>query len=145
MKALKMVIPSLLIGMLMAGCSKPGEQPSPASAKPVAAGTPTSVAPQQASGDLNISPSTLKSGQKATVRFTLKDSSGKPITNASVKVILSMPMGNSQMKEQAELKWDGNAYLGTVEPSMAGTWDISVVAFREGKLLLSMPSQIEVK
>lgn len=48
MRALKMVIPSLLIGMLMAGCSKPSEQPSPESATPVAPGTPTSVAPQQA-------------------------------------------------------------------------------------------------
>lgn len=53
-----------------------------------------------------------------------------------------MPMGNLQMKEQ---KWDGNAYIGTVKPPMAGTWEVSVDASREGKLLLSMPSQIEVK
>lgn len=51
-----------------------------------------------------------------------------------------MAMGSSQMREQAELKWNGKKYAGTYKPSMSGTWDVAVEASRNKTLLLSMPA-----
>lgn len=129
--------------LFLAGCSR---QPQPAadSSPPKAAPLEEAVPPQQASGELKVTPSAVKTGQKVTLQFFLKDRSGRPITDASVKATIVMARGDSEMKDQADLKWDGSAYTATIAPRMAGTWDLTVDARLGGKLLLSLPSQIDV-
>lgn len=143
MRLHSIVIASLFL-FALAGCSRPAEEASPKTES--APANPTQPVPaQQASGKLEVSPSEVKAGQKTTLRFTLADSKGQPVTDATVRATLTMPMGKSEMKDQVVLKWDGTAYTGSLTPSMAGTWDVKVNASRDGKLVLSLPSQIEAK
>ena len=135
--------PVFLFAIVM-GCSKPPEQTAPKEDSAPKIAVQTTPA-QQASGNLEVSPSQLKSGQTATLRFVLKDPKGELIKDASVRATLRMPMGKSEMKDEVDLKWDGTSYSGKVKASMSGTWDVSVDAKRDGMLLLSMPSQIDVK
>ncbi|HUS19909.1 MAG TPA: FixH family protein [Terriglobales bacterium] len=133
----------LLLAVVVAGCSKPKEQ---IVLKEEATTAAVQTAPaQQASGGLDVSPSELKSGEMANLRFVLKDKSGELIKDASVQATLKMPMGKSEMRDAVDLKWNGTSYSGKVKASMAGTWDVTVDAKRDGKLLLSIPAQIDVK
>ena len=131
--------------LLLAGCSQQS-QPGAADAQISKSGPRSEGVPaQQASGELKVSPAQAKTGQKVTLQFFLKDRTGKPITDASVKAMIVMTMGDSEMKDEAELKWDGTVYTGTIAPSMAGTWDVTVEARAGGKLLLSLPSEVDVQ
>ena len=133
-----------LLAVAIAGCSKPVEQAAPSEQSTTKVAVQTTPA-QQASGKLEVTPSEVKVDQKATLRFTLSDASGQAVTDATVTATLSMTMGKSQMKDTVNLKWDGKAYIGRIKPAMAGTWDVTVEAKRDGKLVLSMPSQIEAR
>ncbi len=141
---LQQVLSLFALGVVIAGCSKPAEQPAPKEDSAPKVAVQTTPA-QQASGNLEVSPSALRSGQRATLRFVLKDAKGELIPDASVQATLMMPMGKSEVKDSVNLKWDGSAYAGTIKPSMAGTWDVTVEAKRDGKLVLSLPAQIDVK
>ena len=133
-----------LVAVAIAGCSKPAEQAATKEESATKVAVQTTPA-QQASGKLEVTPSEVKADQKATLRFTLSDASGQTVTDATVSATLIMTMGKSQMKDTVNLKWDGKAFIGSIKPAMAGTWDVTVEAKRDGKLVLSMPSQIEAK
>jgi hypothetical protein len=73
-----------------------------------------------------------------TLEVTLKDATGKPITDAAVSVtffMAAMPaMKMPEMKNTSALKHvkDGT-YSGTGNVMMAGNWDVTVTATRAGK------------
>ncbi|HBH60806.1 MAG TPA: copper resistance protein [Nitrospiraceae bacterium] len=72
---------------------------------------------------------------KNNLTIDIKDPSGKPVTDAKVKVEYSMPampgMPAMNYKTDAELK-DGK-YTATMDLSMAGSWNITVKITRDGK------------
>lgn len=72
---------------------------------------------------------------KNNMDITVKDASGKPVTDAKVTVEYSMPampgMPPMNYKSAAELK--GETYKTTISPSMAGSWNIAVKVARAGK------------
>lgn len=49
------------------------------------------------------------------------------------------------MREPVSTKWNGAEYVGRYAPTMAGEWEIDLEARREGQLLLSIPSTIQVE
>ncbi len=67
--------------------------------------------------------------------ITLKDASGKAVTDAKVLVEYSMPamtgMPAMNYKTDAELK--GQTYKAVMNLSMAGSWNIAVKVTRAGK------------
>ncbi len=67
--------------------------------------------------------------------ITLKDASGKAVTDAKVLVEYSMPamtgMPAMNYKTDAELK--GQTYKAVMNLSMTGSWNIAVKATRAGK------------
>jgi nitrogen fixation protein FixH len=135
----------VILGALLAitGCSN---QPTSKQEEPKqpAAASPASPA-AQASGKLEVRPAQPKEGEKVTIMLELKDEAGKPLSDAEVKAALIMPMGNSEMREEAELKWSGQRYEGTITPSMGGEWNVEVKARRAGQLLLTLPARLDVK
>ena len=65
----------------------------------------------------------------------LKDSSGKEVTDATVKVEYTMPAmpGMPAMHYTAEPKIKGTAYNTTLNLSMSGAWNIAVKITRHDK------------
>jgi uncharacterized GH25 family protein len=80
-------------------------------------------------------PNPPKTGEN-TFEVMVKDSSGKPITDAEVMAMFYMgPMKNMpEMKNNVTLKHqkDGT-YVGTGQVAMAGKWDVTVMVKRAGK------------
>ncbi len=91
-------------------------------------------------------PATPKGGSQATVYVTLYDSSGKPVSDAQVKVALIMPampaMNMPEMRSEAVLSWNGSSYAGKVKVPTAGAWNVEVEASRGGQLLGSYRARL---
>ena len=106
-------------------------------------GEPTRVpvgAPAPGTQNLQVEvlePKTAKPGSNS-IRLLLKDSSGKPIEDAEVQVGLSMPqMGNMPpMSSDAVLQHEGGGvYSGTIQFLMAWTWETTVTAKKNGRVI----------
>ncbi|MDP2757342.1 MAG: FixH family protein [Desulfurivibrionaceae bacterium] len=69
------------------------------------------------------------------VSVTVKDSSGKEVTDAGVKMEYSMPamQGMPPMNYGSVLAVQKNTYQGKLNFSMAGPWNIVVKILRAGK------------
>lgn len=138
----------LSAALFLAGCSQPAtnkeESAQPQTSKPQSDAAQPAVPAQRASGEVKIAPSQPSQGESVNISFRLKDSLGNPIADADVKAIFEMA-GEMKMREPTDLKWNGTEYVGSHKPSMAGEWEVNVEARKNGQLLLSMPSAVEVK
>jgi hypothetical protein len=69
------------------------------------------------------------------VAITIKDSSGKYVKDAQVKVEYSMPamMGMPPMNYKTDAVLKGDEYNATLGLSMSGSWNIAVKIIRAGK------------
>jgi mono/diheme cytochrome c family protein len=88
---------------------------------------------------LTTTPSPLGLGQN---RFdvTIKDAAGQPVTNADVGLALVMPADpntkHPEMRTEGKLNnAGGGKYGGVAMVTMAGTWNVTVTATQNGKLL----------
>jgi len=127
--------------LLMAGCSvKCGFEHSGGSgiggvSVDVGSGTGS---PPAATGavaiDFRSDPDPPKSGSNA-VEVVVKGADGRPVSDATVKVVFSMPampsMNMPAMRSEAALAHDSDGrYRGTGDLSMAGTWNVAVTVSR---------------
>lgn len=93
---------------------------------------------QKKAGDLSVVVKMDKNpaimGENGIV-VAVKDSAGKEVTDAGVKVEYSMPAmpGMPPMNYGAVLAANKNAYQGKLNFSMAGPWNIVVKIMRGGK------------
>ena len=93
---------------------------------------------QKKAGDLNVvvkmdkSPAVM--GENGII-VAVKDSAGKEVTDAGVKVEYSMPAmpGMRPMNYGAVLALSKNTYQGKLNFSMAGPWNVVVKIVRSGK------------
>lgn len=98
-----------------------------------------SQSPRKAGLDIALTskPNPPKLGSN-TLEVTVKDASGKPVTDADVTVLFymaAMPaMKMPEMRTTATLKHqkDGH-YAGNGQVAMAGKWDVTVTVKRSGK------------
>ena len=69
------------------------------------------------------------------ISVVVKDSAGKEVTDAGVKIEYTMPAmpGMPPMNYGAVLALKGNVYQGKLNFSMAGPWNIVVKIVRSGK------------
>lgn len=84
------------------------------------------------------------------LEITLKDSAGKPIDDAEVSLAFYMPampaMNMSEMRSTAQLKSAGNGtYKGNVTIGMAGDWDVTITATRQGQALATKKIKLAAK
>ena len=106
-----------------------------------AGGTAATVISQAANIEFGTEPSPPHKGGN-TFRVTLTDASSKPITGAQVTVtfyMAAMPaMGMAAMKTTATLNDKGNGqYEGTGELGSGGTWQVTIVAQKNGQTIAS--------
>jgi hypothetical protein len=90
-----------------------------------------------ASLTLTTKPSPLGLGQNL-FEVTVKDAKGQPVTNADVGIVLLMPADpktkHPEMKTEGKLNNVGKGtYNAVVVVTMAGDWDVTVTATRDGK------------
>lgn len=93
---------------------------------------------QKKAGDLNVA---VRMDRNPAVMgdngifVTVKDSAGKEVTDAEVKVEYSMPAmpGMPPMNYKTALVLKKDTYEGAVDFSMAGPWNIAVKIARAGK------------
>jgi nitrogen fixation protein FixH len=86
---------------------------------------------------LTTKPSPLGLGQNL-FEVALNDASGQPIANADVTLVLVMPADpktkHPAMKTEGKLNSVGKGkYNGLAMVTMAGNWDVTVTASRNGK------------
>ncbi|MGH7450352.1 MAG: FixH family protein [bacterium] len=94
-----------------------------------------------------VEPKTAKVG-KNSVRVTIKDPSGNPVTDAEVDMRLFMPqMGNmAPMSSTATLKHAGDGeYTGEIEFQMAWTWETTITVKKDGQMIGSMQTNITAR
>ncbi|MGH9813824.1 MAG: FixH family protein [Candidatus Acidiferrales bacterium] len=115
----------------------PGMQPSDAATEG-SRGAPGAVTAQI---EFTTTPSPPRFGTNE-LGVRLRNASGKPVTDAEVRVTFLMPamptMGMGAMQQQATLAHTGNGeYHGQLELPMSGTWQVTVTARRQGQVLAS--------
>ncbi len=94
-----------------------------------------------------VEPKAAKVGQN-TVRLTVKDAQGNPVSDAEVEVTLFMPQMGSMapMTAKATLKSVGNGeYAGTIDIPMAWSWQTTVMVKKEGRSLGSTQTTITAR
>jgi nitrogen fixation protein FixH len=70
------------------------------------------------------------------VTVAIRDSVGKPVTDAKVRVDYSMPAmpGMPAMNYKSEAALNGEVYTAPMDLSMSGAWNVAVKILREGKV-----------
>ncbi len=83
------------------------------------------------------------------IHVTLTDPAGKPVSDAQVRLTLTMPampaMNMPEMKNGAELKWTGSGYAGPIQIMMAGSWTAGIEARRGNEVLATLQVHINAR
>jgi RND family efflux transporter MFP subunit len=91
-------------------------------------------------------PASPKGESNTTVHVAVLDASGKPISDAAVKVALVMPampaMNMPEVRSPADLNWDGTQYTGAVKVPSSGAWNVEIEARRNGQVLGTYRSRL---
>ncbi len=87
--------------------------------------------------EFSSEPDPPKSGDN-TIEVTVRQPNGAAITDAAVTAVFSMPampaMNMPAMRAEAKLTHvEGGRYRGMGQLSMAGTWNVTVTATRDGE------------
>ena len=103
----------------------------------VAAAASVAAQTSDAAITLSTKPAPLGLGQNL-FEVSLKDAKGRPIADADVAIVLLMPADpktkHPEMKTEGKLNNAGKGtYNGIVMVTMAGDWDVTVTASRNGK------------
>ena len=72
---------------------------------------------------------------------TIKDASGKPVTDVDVSLQLTMA-AMPTMKSDVKMKLEEGKYTGTGQMSMAGAWDVTVTVKKDGKQIAEKKSTL---
>jgi membrane fusion protein, copper/silver efflux system len=88
---------------------------------------------------LQSEPAPPKGGSEGTFHVKVTGPDGKPVIDAQVRMMLVMPampsMGMGEMRSAVDLAWNGSEYVGKGNVAMAGPWNVTVEARRNGQLL----------
>jgi len=127
----------LVVSMLTVGCGQ-GQAPAAGSSEgQVRPSVPAATSTEGVTIDFSSEPDPPKSGDN-TIEVTVQQPNGAAITDAVVTVVFTMPampaMNMPAMRTEAKLTHvEGGRYQGMGQLSMAGTWNVTVTATRDGE------------
>ena len=126
----------LVVSILTAGCGQ-GQAPSTGSDGQAKPSTPAATSTEGVTIEFSSEPDPPKSGDN-TIEVTVRQPDGTAITDAAVTAVFSMPampaMNMPAMRAEAKLTHvEGGRYRGMGQLSMAGTWNVTVTATRDGE------------
>jgi nitrogen fixation protein FixH len=119
----------LVVSMLTLGCGQ-GQAPAGNS-------VPAATSTEGVTIDFSSEPDPPKSGDN-TIEVTVRQPDGTAITDAVVTAVFSMPampaMNMPAMRAEAKLTHvERGRYQGMGQLAMAGTWNVTVTATRDGE------------
>ena len=133
---------ALTLGAAACGGSEPASQAPAASqaAAPAPAGAVEIT--------FKTDPDPAKTGDNALEAMVMQD--GKPVADATVSAEFYMPampaMKMAEMRTKADLSHVGNGvYRGNGQVMMAGNWEVTVMAMRNGQELASKKLTVTAK
>lgn len=91
--------------------------------------------------NLAVDPDPPKGGADNSFRVGVTDVSGKPLSGATVTVMLVMPampaMNMPEMRSSSTLAWDAahNSYVGRVNVPTAGAWTVTIEVLKDGRVV----------
>jgi RND family efflux transporter MFP subunit len=98
---------------------------------------------------LQSEPATPKGGSEGTFHVKVTGPDGKPVPDAQVQMQLVMPampaMGMGEMRSTVDFMWNGSEYIGKGAVGMAGSWNITIEARRNGQVLSVYRSHLDAK
>lgn len=98
---------------------------------------------------LQMEPAPPKGGSEGTFHVKVTGPDGKPISDAQVQMQLVMPampsMGMGEMRSSVDFMWNGSEYVGKGMVGMAGPWNVTVEARRNGQVLGAYRSRFDAK
>jgi Cu(I)/Ag(I) efflux system membrane fusion protein len=98
---------------------------------------------------LQSEPARPKGGSEGTFHVRVTALDGKPVPDAQVQMQLVMPampsMGMGEMRSTVDFMWNGSEYVGKGTVGMAGPWNITIEARRNGQLLGIYRSHFDAK
>jgi hypothetical protein len=128
---------TVVVSILVSGCTSSQEAPATGSEgqPPPASGAKASA--EGVAIDFRSQPDPPKSGDN-TIEVTVRQPDGSAVTDAVVTAVFSMPampaMNMPAMRNEAKLTHvEGGLYRGMGQLSMAGTWNVTVTATRDGE------------
>lgn len=96
-----------------------------------------------------VSPDPPKGDAPITYRVRLTGANGQPIADAQVRVDILMPampsMNMGEMKTGENLKWTGAEYTAVGNMPMAGSWQVTVTAARNGQTLATYKTRLNAR
>ncbi len=99
-------------------------------------GVAQNAAPPAAKITFTVEPNPPKGAADNTFHVSVVDAKGKPVPDAEVTVTLIMPampaMAMPEMRNSFKLPFTGGMYMGKGTIPMAGSWNVSVEAKRNG-------------
>jgi hypothetical protein len=131
-----MVWIGLVVSMLTVGCGQ-GQAPAGTSEGQGPRSVPAATSTEGVTIDFSSEPDPPRSGDN-TIEVTVRQPDGRAITDAVVTAVFSMPampaMNMPAMRAEAKLTHiEGGRYQGMGQLSMAGTWNVTVTATRDGE------------
>jgi hypothetical protein len=133
MKAGFTVFAAIAVAAVVA-CSTQESAPAQAGNAPAATTTPATAGGAEIT--FKSDPESPRTGDNTFEVMVMQD--GKPVDDAAVSVeffMAAMPQMNMpEMRNKTDLKPAGNGvYRGTGQVAMAGNWDVTVMAMRNGQ------------
>jgi Cu(I)/Ag(I) efflux system membrane fusion protein len=101
--------------------------------------------------ELHWTPDPLKAGEDGEFTARLTGSDGKPLAGAQVNATVVMPampsMGMPEMRSSFKLNWDAakQVYRGKGQAGMAGTWNLTVAANKDGRTIATFRSHVSAQ
>jgi multidrug efflux pump subunit AcrA (membrane-fusion protein) len=106
-------------------------------------------APPTYTVSLQIEPAPPKGGSEGTFHVKVTGPDGKPVSDAQAQMQLVMPampsMGMGEMRSSVDFMWNGSEYVGKGIVGMAGPWNVTVEARRNGQVLGVYRSRFDAK
>ena len=135
--------------VIAVGCGGGNEQPASESAPAASAPeAPAQAGTQAVDITFKTEPDPVMTGENIFEVMVMQD--GKPVTDAMVTTeffMAAMPsMKMPEMRTKAELAHEGNGmYRGKGQVTMAGNWDVTVMAMRGGQEIGSRKITVTAK
>jgi hypothetical protein len=97
----------------------------------------------------SVEPNPAKGASDASFHVNLTDASGKAIPDAKVQVTLVMPampsMSMPEMRNSFDLPWMSGMYMGSGNVPMAGSWNVTVEATKDGQVIATYRTRLTAK
>ena len=110
---------------------------------------PAASAPGAYKITFRVDPNPPAGAKENTMHVSVEDGAGKQVSDAQVRVTLTMPampeMKMPEMKNGADLPWTGSDYSAPVQVTMAGGWNVEVEAKRGSEVLGKYETRFDAK